>query len=136
MIVRIWSAQSTAAKAPAYIEHVKTQVFPALRKVDGFGGAMLLSRAAPDAVEVIVLTFWRSLDSIHGFAGADLEGAIVTQEAAALALIMAGYLAWMRHERAVREAALVLEALNDSHSWQARLCPPCAYGRLSAVLSD
>jgi len=84
MIVRIWSAQSTEAKAPAYIEHLKTQVFPALRKVDGYGGAMLLTRATPEAVEVIVLTFWRSLDSIHGFAGADLEVAVVTEEAAAL----------------------------------------------------
>lgn len=45
---------------------------------------MLLERAIPGAVEVIVITFWRSLDSIRGFAGDDLEGAVVTEEAAAL----------------------------------------------------
>jgi hypothetical protein len=45
---------------------------------------MLLERAAPAAVEITVLTFWRSLESIRGFAGADLEGAVVAEEAAAL----------------------------------------------------
>jgi heme-degrading monooxygenase HmoA len=84
MIARVWSAQTTSAQAPAYVEHLKTQVLPALRKVDGYGGAMLLERAAPEAVEIIVLTFWRSLDAIRGFAGADLEGAVVAEEAAAL----------------------------------------------------
>jgi len=45
---------------------------------------MLLERAIPGAVEIIVLTFWQSLDLIRGFAGADLEGAVVAEEAAAL----------------------------------------------------
>jgi heme-degrading monooxygenase HmoA len=45
---------------------------------------MLLERAVPDGVEILVLTFWRSLDAIHGFAGADLEAAVVAEEAAAL----------------------------------------------------
>jgi heme-degrading monooxygenase HmoA len=84
MIARIWSARTTTVQAPAYVEHVRTQVLPAIRKVDGYGGALLLERAAPDAVEIIVLTFWRSLDAIRGFAGADLEGAVVAEEAAAL----------------------------------------------------
>jgi heme-degrading monooxygenase HmoA len=84
MIARLWSAHTTTAKAPAYVEHLRTQVLPALRRVDGYGGALLLERAGPDAVEVIVLTFWRSLDAIRGFAGNDLEGAVVAEEAAAL----------------------------------------------------
>jgi heme-degrading monooxygenase HmoA len=84
MIARLWSGQTTAAQAPAYVEHLRAQVLPALRGVDGYGGAMLLERAAHDSVEIIVLTFWRSLDSIRGFAGADLEGAVVAEEAAAL----------------------------------------------------
>jgi heme-degrading monooxygenase HmoA len=45
---------------------------------------MLLERAVADAVEVVVITFWQSLDSIRGFAGHDLEGAVVAEEAAAL----------------------------------------------------
>jgi heme-degrading monooxygenase HmoA len=84
MIARVWSAQTTATRAPEYIEHLRTQVLPAVRRVDGYGGAMLLERAAADDVEIIVLTFWRSLDAIRGFAGADPEGAVVAAEAAAL----------------------------------------------------
>jgi heme-degrading monooxygenase HmoA len=84
MIARFWSAQATHAQAPAYVEHLRAQVLPAARSVDGYGGALLLERALPDGVEIIVLTFWRSLDSIRGFAGADVEGAVVAGEAAAL----------------------------------------------------
>jgi heme-degrading monooxygenase HmoA len=84
MIARVWSARTTAAQAPAYVEHLRTQVLPALRRVDGYSGAMLLERAAAEAVEILVLTFWRSLDALRGFAGSDLEGAVVAEEAAAL----------------------------------------------------
>jgi hypothetical protein len=45
---------------------------------------MLLERAIPGAVEIIVITFWRSVDSIEAFAGPDLERAVVADEAAAL----------------------------------------------------
>ncbi len=52
--------------------------------MDGYAGAMLLERDLSDAVEVVVITLWRSLDAIRGFAGADLEAAVVTDAAAAL----------------------------------------------------
>ena len=41
-------------------------------------------RAVPGAIEVVVITFWESVDAIRGFAGADLERAVVADEAAAL----------------------------------------------------
>jgi heme-degrading monooxygenase HmoA len=84
MIARVWSARTTAAQAPAYVEHLKGQVLPAVRTVDGYAGALLLERAVPDGVEIVVVTFWRSIEAIGGFAGADLEGAVVAEEAAAL----------------------------------------------------
>jgi heme-degrading monooxygenase HmoA len=84
MIARVWSAQTTPARAPLYVEHLRTQVLPALGAVDGFGGVMLLERALPGAMEILVITFWQSIDSIRGFAGADLEQAVVADEAAAL----------------------------------------------------
>jgi heme-degrading monooxygenase HmoA len=84
MIARVWSAQTTDLQAPNYVEHLKTRVIPGVRTVDGFAGAMLLERAIPGAVEVIVITFWRSVDAIRGFAGDDLETAVVADEAAAL----------------------------------------------------
>jgi heme-degrading monooxygenase HmoA len=84
MLARVWSAQTTAAQAPAYVDHLRGQVLPALCKVDGYEGAMLLDRALPEAVEILVITFWRSAESIRGFAGPDIEEAVVAGEAAAL----------------------------------------------------
>jgi heme-degrading monooxygenase HmoA len=84
VIARFWSAQATSAQAPAYADHLRTQVLPTLSKVDGYAGAVLLERATSDAVEILVITWWRSLDAIRGFAGADLERAVVADEAASL----------------------------------------------------
>jgi heme-degrading monooxygenase HmoA len=84
MIARVWSAETTPALASGYTEHLRAQVLPALREVAGYRGAMLLERAVSGAVEIVVITYWQSLDAIRGFAGADLEGAVVADEAAAL----------------------------------------------------
>lgn len=84
MIARFWSARTTPAQARAYAEHLRTHVLPTLRRLDGYAGAILLERATSDAVEIIVLTWWRSLDAIRGFAGADLEEAVVADEAVSL----------------------------------------------------
>ncbi len=84
MIARLWSAHTTPARASAYVDHLRTHVLPTVRQVDGYAGAMLLERAVSDAVEIIVVTWWRSLDAIRGFAGADLEEAVVAEEAASL----------------------------------------------------
>lgn len=84
MIARFWSARATEAQAPAYVDHLTTHVLPGARQVDGYAGAMLLERRVSHTVEIIVITLWRSLDSIRGFAGADLEAAVVTAEAASL----------------------------------------------------
>jgi heme-degrading monooxygenase HmoA len=84
MIARVWSAHATPACAPAYRDHLRAHVLPAVRKVDGYGGAVLLERETSDMVEIIVITWWRSLEAIRGFAGADIEDAVVADEAAAL----------------------------------------------------
>lgn len=84
MIARLWSAHTTPAQAAAYADHLREQVLPTARKADGYAGAMLLEREAPEGVEILVITLWRSLDAVRGFAGADLEQAVVREEAAAL----------------------------------------------------
>jgi heme-degrading monooxygenase HmoA len=84
MIARLWTARTTPDQAPAYAEHLRAQVLPAVRALDGYAGAVLLERAVPGAVEVLVLTFWRSADAIRGFAGDDVEVAVVAEEASAL----------------------------------------------------
>jgi heme-degrading monooxygenase HmoA len=84
MIARVWSAQTTKAQAPAYVGHLRSQVLPSVRDVSGYEGAMLLERATSDAVEIIVITFWLSIDAIRGFAGPDVERAVVAEEAVPL----------------------------------------------------
>ena len=84
MIVRSWTAQATRALAPAYTTHLQTHVLPTLRDIAGYAGAMLLQRDLTDGVEIIVLTYWQSLEAIRAFAGDPIEAAVVAAEAAAL----------------------------------------------------
>ena len=88
MIARVWTGRTTGDKAPAYAEYLRTHVFAGLHEIDGFEQAMLLQRpasaGAAESVEVEVITFWRSLDAIGAFAGADVEAAVVTDTAKSL----------------------------------------------------
>ena len=88
MIARIWAARTTRALVPTYADYLQAHVFPQLRGIDGYERALLLQRDVDadvdGAVEVQVITFWRSLEAIRAFAGDDSESAIVTAEAAAL----------------------------------------------------
>jgi heme-degrading monooxygenase HmoA len=100
MIARVWSAQTTPAQAPAYARHLREQVLPALRQVPGYVGAKLLERALAGAIEIVVITFWESAEAVQRFAGADLEEAVVAEEAAALLT---------RFDRRVRHYEVVVE---------------------------
>lgn len=87
MIARFWSAHTKRTNAARYAEHLDANVLPALRALSGYTGAALLQRAVPDRadeVEVVVVTWWASLDAIRAFAGDDLEEAVVTDPAVAL----------------------------------------------------
>ena len=84
MIARFWSAHTTPAQAPAYANHLRNQVLPTVRALGGYAGAVLLEREVSEGVEIVVITLWQSLDSIRGFAGADLEQAVVAEEAESL----------------------------------------------------
>ena len=44
----------------------------------------ILDRPLTDGIEVLVITYWRSIDAILAFAGADVEKAVVAKEAQAL----------------------------------------------------
>jgi uncharacterized protein YciI/heme-degrading monooxygenase HmoA len=83
-ILRRWSARTTEAQLPKYLEHFSKNVLPALRGVHGYLGATVSLRHDENEVENVVETTWRSLDSIRAFAGSDLEAAVVAPEAAAL----------------------------------------------------
>jgi heme-degrading monooxygenase HmoA len=80
MIARFWSARLSAVHLPTYRRHIEQRVLPVLKGIEGYMGAELLQRPDGDAIEVIVVTWWRSLDAIRAFAGDDLEQAVVAEE--------------------------------------------------------
>jgi heme-degrading monooxygenase HmoA len=101
MIERVWSARAaTAGAASAYAAYFRRVVLPELAVVDGYRGARLLQRDLRGGVEIVVCTRWASLDVIRGFAGDDIEQAVVHDEAAAL---FADYDHTVRHFEIVSE---------------------------------
>lgn len=83
-ILRQWSARTTEAQLPKYLEHFSKSVLSQLRRFAGFLGATVSTRHAGHEAQILVETTWSSLDAIRAFAGADLEAAVVAPEAAAL----------------------------------------------------
>jgi heme-degrading monooxygenase HmoA len=80
VIARIWSARTAAADVSSYRAHLEANVFPVLRGIAGYTGARLLTRRDGGEVELLVVTWWTSLESIRAFAGTDVEHAVVDPE--------------------------------------------------------
>lgn len=77
MISRQWRGLARAERAQDYIKHLRTETFPALRKIPGFVDAAILSRTLAAGVEFQIVTRWDSIDAIVKFAGADPEASVV-----------------------------------------------------------
>ena len=86
MIIREWRARAASSTAEAYPAYLRANLLPELRKLPGFLGASLSRRKIDEKIEFLVLTRWRSLDAIRGFAGNDIAKAVVEPEAAAALL--------------------------------------------------
>jgi heme-degrading monooxygenase HmoA len=86
MIQRSWRARATAAGAHEYAEHLTGTVLPKLRELDGFVGLVLSRRRQGDDVQLVVQTYWTSMEAIHGFAGLTPEVAVVEPAAEAALL--------------------------------------------------
>jgi heme-degrading monooxygenase HmoA len=85
MIERVWLARTADRdKAAAYGAYFRRAVLPELTAVSGYRGAKLVQRDRDGGVEIIVVTFWDSIDAVRGFAGDDINRAVVHAEAAAL----------------------------------------------------
>lgn len=82
--VRSWSARATPEGATAYHRHFAEEVLPRLQGIPGQRGAVLLRRRDGAQIQLVVLTFWESMDAIHAFAGADATTAVVAPEARAV----------------------------------------------------
>jgi heme-degrading monooxygenase HmoA len=85
MIIREWRGRARRPRSDAYPKHFREVVVPELRNVSGFLGAYLSQRQQGDVMEFVVLTRWRSMDSIRAFAGSTIDRAVV-EPGAVLAL--------------------------------------------------
>ena len=65
MISRQWRGLAKAARAQAYVEHLRTETFPAIGKLPGFINASILRRSLPEGVEFLVITNWASVEAIQ-----------------------------------------------------------------------
>jgi heme-degrading monooxygenase HmoA len=103
MVERVWSARAISAAAAAdYASYFQRVVMPELAAVTGYRGARLMRRDVGGRIEIVVVTRWDSLDAIRGFAGDNVEGAVVHDEAAAL---------FSDYDRTVRHFEIVSEFL-------------------------
>ena len=84
MIARLWSARTTPELVNLYVDHFSKHVQPMLRTFGGYAGSTVMTRETSEIVEILVTTFWRSVQNIEAFAGPDREAAVVAPEAAAL----------------------------------------------------
>jgi heme-degrading monooxygenase HmoA len=83
MIIREWRGRAGRSQADAYPRHFRERVISELREVPGFMGAQLSRRDVDGGVEFLVLTRWQSMDAIRGFAGMEVDKAVVEPGAAA-----------------------------------------------------
>ncbi len=80
-VVRVWSGRARRDDAARYVSHFARDVLTSLRSTNGFQHARLLYREVDAETEFLVLTRWDSLDVVREFAGADLDLAVVADEA-------------------------------------------------------
>lgn len=80
MISRQWRGLAKPGFAEAYVEHLRSETFPALQRLPGFVSASILRRAVLHGVEFLIVTRWASMESIRGFAGANVETAVVPEK--------------------------------------------------------
>lgn len=86
MIERIWHGWTSPARASAYEELLRKEIFTGIagRKIRGYRGIRLLRRRAGEEEEFVTVMRFDSLDAVKEFAGADYERAVVPPAARAL----------------------------------------------------
>ena len=81
MIARLWHGRTNPENADTYENFLREEMFPSMRRVEGFAGAHLLRRNGGAEVEFVTITYFTSLDAVRRFAGADYETAVLHPKA-------------------------------------------------------
>jgi heme-degrading monooxygenase HmoA len=94
MIARLWRGLARSDQAERYVQHLRGDTFPQLRRLAGFIDASILQRELPDGIEFLIVTRWSSVAAIEAFAGKDAQAAVVPE---AVQRMMLEYDARARH---------------------------------------
>ena len=81
MIARQWTGLVKKEREAEYIDHLKTDTFKKLARIDGFIEASILKRELAEGIEFVIITNWNSIEAIKEFAGETYETAVVPQVA-------------------------------------------------------
>jgi heme-degrading monooxygenase HmoA len=84
MISRHWKGIAKPGEADNYIEHLRSDTFPKLSKIDGFISATILRRTDKQGTEFLIITVWESIEAIERFAGATPDVAVVPESVQAM----------------------------------------------------
>ena len=74
-IARVWFGKLHASRSEEYLEYVKRTGVDELRATEGNRGVLLLTRLDGELLEIGVISFWDSYESIERFAGKDINRA-------------------------------------------------------------
>ena len=81
MIARVWRGAVRTADGDTYVRYIEDTGIAEYKACKGNRGAWLMSRDLGDGrTEVLTLSFWESRESIHEFAGEDIERAVFYPE--------------------------------------------------------
>src|SRR5881409_1668614 len=72
---RLWHGATPAARADDYAAYLRKTGVKDCRATPGNRGVQVLRRTIGDQAHFLFISFWDSMDSIRGFAGADVERA-------------------------------------------------------------
>jgi heme-degrading monooxygenase HmoA len=77
----MWRGWTTSDNADTYERFLMEELFPSMRQISGFDGAVVLRRVEGDEVGFVTLTRFESLDSIRAFAGDDYAAPVLEPRA-------------------------------------------------------
>ena len=81
MVARMWRGWTRPEDADAYLGYIESTGLAAYKETAGNRGAWILRRRIDaDRVEFVTLSFWDSFEAIRGFAGDDIERAVLYPE--------------------------------------------------------
>jgi heme-degrading monooxygenase HmoA len=80
MIIRVFRAWARSDKVDAFARFFKEEALPLVRAQDGLVRVEVGLPMPPNADEFLMVTVWRDLDALRGFAGADWHTARLLPE--------------------------------------------------------